>query len=177
MGSGYAQTTRRFTNGHLAKIVAQDLSGVCRIKNHAPPFSDSRSVIVLIVDQNRILAFKSKRQPPVAAHRHRPMALEVSFQRVQTTSCGVHIFGSSSHVERSQQPPESFGMFWLDPRLRTSLGEFPEPFMPVTEYHLYSVWLQYTQRNRFPRGGKGLSSPWVQPSPWGAARIWAASPA
>ena len=140
-----------------------------------------RSVIVLIVDQNRILSFKSKRHPPVATHRHRPMALQVSFQRMQTTARGIHIFGSTSHVERGQQPPESFGMFWLDPRLRTSLGKFLEPLMPVTEYHPYSVWLQYTQRNLFPAqpllcGGQGLSSPWALPSPWAAAMIGAASP-
>jgi hypothetical protein len=41
MGSRYAQTTGCFTNSHLAKIVAQDLSRMCRVKNHEPPISDS----------------------------------------------------------------------------------------------------------------------------------------
>jgi hypothetical protein len=45
------------------------------------------------------------------------MAFQVSLKRMQPVSRGVHIFGATGHIERSEQPPQSFSMFWLDPGL------------------------------------------------------------
>jgi hypothetical protein len=112
MSPGDPQTSCGFANRHLAEIIAQNLSGMCWVENHAPPL-----MIVQVVHQNRVLSVEGKGHSPVATHHHGAMAFQVSFKRMQPTSRSVHIFGSTGHVERSEQPPQSLSMFWLDPGL------------------------------------------------------------
>ncbi len=143
MSSRDSQASRRFTDGHFAEIVAQNLSRMCRIKDHVAP----SLVVVLIVHENRVLFVKRKRQSPVATHDHGPMAFQVSLQGMPTASRSVHIFGSAGNIERGEKPSEFLRMPWLNSRLRPGFGELLEPFVPIGQDHLYSVWLQYTECN------------------------------
>lgn len=67
-------------------------------------------VIVLIVDQNRALAFKLERQPPVSADADRPVIFQYSSQRVQPPSRSVHVTGMFGIVESKQLQAQLVGM-------------------------------------------------------------------
>lgn len=84
-------------------------------------------MVVLIIDEDNILAFKPKREPPVAAYRHCPMALETAMQRMQIVTGRVHIAGSAGNVKRGQQTAESVRMPGLNARFRAGLGEPLQP--------------------------------------------------
>jgi len=79
-------------------------------------------VIILAVNKHCVFAHEQKRQPPIAAHVHRPVSGEISFQRMQIVARRVHILGAARHVQRGQ-PSQSRSMFWLDARLAASLGK------------------------------------------------------
>ena len=96
-------------------------------------------MVVLIIDEDNILAFKPKREPPVAAYRHCPMALEIAMQRMQIVTRRVHIAGSAGNVKRGQEPPEPVRMLGLNARLRAVLGELFQPPVLVVLNHPYSV--------------------------------------
>src|ERR1035441_6947744 len=48
-------------------------------------------VIIPIVNENHVLAFKGEGQAPVAVHLHCPMVLQITAQSVQLPSRSIHI--------------------------------------------------------------------------------------
>ncbi len=59
-------------------------------------------MIVLIIDQNGILAFEGERQSPVTAHRYRPVSGKVTVQRMKPPPRPIHIRRAGGRIE----PPE-----------------------------------------------------------------------
>jgi len=59
-------------------------------------------MIILIIDQNGIIAFESECQSPVTAHRYRPVPGKVTVQRMKPPPRHIHIRRASGRIE----PPE-----------------------------------------------------------------------
>ena len=62
-------------------------------------------VIVLIVNEDCVLALKLERQPPVSAYADAPVALERSGQRVKFPSRSIQVARRFRIVEREQLQP------------------------------------------------------------------------
>jgi hypothetical protein len=96
-------------------------------------------MVVLIVDQEGVLAFEHERQTPVAADRYRPMAFERAVQRMKLPAGSIHVFRRSCVVQGEKLPPEPFGVIRLDLRLRSGAKELLDTFVPEALDHPYSV--------------------------------------
>lgn len=81
-------------------------------------------VIVLIVDEDRVLAFKLERQTPVSADADRPVILEFSDERMKFPSRSVHIARPPGIVEREQLQAQLARVLGLNPSLRPGAKEF-----------------------------------------------------
>ena len=57
------------------------------------------SVIILIIDENRIFAFECKCESPITADIYRPVAIEFTSQLMQTPPWSVHIFSHPRIVQ------------------------------------------------------------------------------
>jgi len=71
-------------------------------------------VVILVVDEHGIFAFEGKQQPPVAPHRHRPVAREIAFPRMQMPPRNGHVFrtaGKVQTVELARQPRRMPGAY------------------------------------------------------------------
>src|SRR5579864_4297320 len=92
-------------------------------------------VIILIVDENRVLTFKLERQAPVSADADRPVVFEFSGQRVELPSRGVHVPRPPSIVRGKQLQAQFAGMLRLNSSLRSGAEEFLHPAMPEAFDH------------------------------------------
>lgn len=150
--TGDAQPFRRFPYADALKIISQDFTGMCWVKDHLP------SMVVLVVDQNDILSLKQKCHP-VTTHRDRPMAFQLAFQRVQVVSRSVHVVGARRGVQRREKSSQSLGVLGLNSRPRSSLGKLLQSFVPIAQDYPYSVWLRYTEKNIRFTEASSFSSP------------------
>jgi hypothetical protein len=101
-------------------------------------------VIVLIIDQDSVLALKHERQALIAADTDRPVTFEFSGQRVKFPSWGIHV--SRLHrVVKGKQPEAQFaGVLRLYSRLRSGAEEPLHAPVPEALNHSYSVALHNT---------------------------------
>jgi len=58
-------------------------------------------VIILIIDQDRVLPFKSESQSPVSAYLDSPMPDQFLLQRVEVPSWDIHSAGAGSAIQGS----------------------------------------------------------------------------
>ncbi len=124
--------------------------GLCMRIRLAPVsvrFKITELVIVLIVNEDSILAFKLERQTPSAAHADRPVTFEFRRQPMKLPTWSVHIFRLLRVVQRKQLQAELVGMLRLNPGFRTSMEELLYASMPEALDHLYSVTLRATLIN------------------------------
>jgi hypothetical protein len=96
-------------------------------------------MVILIIDQDRVLAVEHERQAPIAVDRHRPMVFERTVQRMKIPAGSIHIFRRSGVVHREKLFPQPFGIVGLDLRLRTRAKELLDTFVPEALDHAYSV--------------------------------------
>src|SRR5712692_11581620 len=101
------------------------------------------SVVVLIVHQHGIFTFKCKRQPPVAADLHRPVAFKIAVQGMKLPSGCVHVLLGFGIVQRGKLQFQFIRMLWLNFRLRPGFEELLDALMPEALYHR-SVYYHYT---------------------------------
>src|ERR1035441_3299232 len=101
-------------------------------------------VVILVVDENRVLALKSKCQAPIAVHFHGPMALEIAVQRVQSPSRSIHISCRLGSIQLKELNREFSGMGRLNSRLASGGEESFDAGMPEALNHAYSVALHYS---------------------------------
>ena len=80
-------------------------------------------MIVLVVHQFGIPSHELKRDPPVAAHPHRPHAFALALECLEAQTGQVHITGGRGHVEPTEYEPQPFGMLSLNARLGAMLEE------------------------------------------------------
>src|SRR5712671_1952077 len=89
-----AQMGRCRGHGQVSKILAKNLTGMGWIVHTLAPVIGRQTVIaalviVLIVDEDRILNFKLERQTPVPADTDRPVILEFPGQPMQFPSWSI----------------------------------------------------------------------------------------
>jgi hypothetical protein len=96
-------------------------------------------VVILIVDQNCIFAFKSEGEPPIAVDPHRPMAFQIALQRMQSPSRHLQVGGRFCPIQRIKLLGKLFGMSWLDARFAPGQKEFLYTGVPKALDYALSV--------------------------------------
>ena len=96
-----------------------------------------RLVIVLIVHEYCVLAFKLERQAPVSAHADRPVIFEMAGQSMKPPSRCIHIFRPLGIVKREQLQAKLVGMLRLNAGFRPRFEELFQA--PVAEALDHSV--------------------------------------
>jgi len=93
-------------------------------------------VIVLIVNENSILALKLKRQTPVSANADRPVTFEFSGQRVKAPSRCIHVSRLPRVIKGKQLQAELTSVLRLNPCFRSGVKESLRASMPEAFDHL-----------------------------------------
>jgi hypothetical protein len=96
-------------------------------------------MVILIINQNHVLAFDHERQTPVATDCHRPMTFELAVQGMQLPAGSVHVSRRSGIVQGEKLLPEPVAVTRLDLRLRSGAKELLDTFVPEALNHMYSV--------------------------------------
>jgi len=96
-------------------------------------------MIILIVYENCVLAFKCKYKPPISADVHRPMSLKVPAEWMQSVTRSIHIRRLAGSIQCSEQNSKFPRMRGLNTRLRSGFGKKLQTLMPVASDHAYSV--------------------------------------
>lgn len=89
--------------------------------------------MVLVIDENRILALELERQPPGSADAYRPMILQLPGQGMKSPPRSIHIARPAGIVESKQLQAQLARVLRLNPRLRPGAEEplhapMPEAF-------------------------------------------------
>ena len=101
-------------------------------------------MIVLIVDEDRVLIFEPKRQTPVSAHADCPVIGQRSGEPVKLPARGIHICRSSCVIQRKQlktQPGACLG--WI-PAFDPVRKNFSRPRWRKLSITTYSVTIYFT---------------------------------
>ena len=93
------------------------------------------SVIVPIIDEDRVAVFEGKCQPPISADIDRPMAFHAASKRVKPPAGSIHILRTGRVVQSEKLAVQLFGMLCLDARFRSSLKELLDTSVPEALYH------------------------------------------
>ncbi len=96
-------------------------------------------MVIVIINQNRIFAFKHKSKPPVSIYGHRPMAFEFPTQRMQPPAGGVHVSGGARIVQGEELLAQPLGMAGLNLGFRPCSKEQFDTFVTKAFNHSYSV--------------------------------------
>ncbi len=96
-------------------------------------------MIVLVVDQNYVLAFKREGKPPISTDTHRPMTSKVPKKRVQAITGSIQIARAFCRIERCKQNSDSLRMSRLNSSLGAGFRKTLQPLMPEAANHVYSV--------------------------------------
>jgi hypothetical protein len=75
-------------------------------------------LVILIVDEDCILAFKFEGQTPISADTDRPMILELSHKPMKFPSRSIHVAWSPCIIEREQLQSQLAGVLRLNPGFR-----------------------------------------------------------
>ena len=86
-------------------------------------------MVVLVIDQYRVFAFKLESHAPISVHRYRIMSGKVASQRVQPPSGHVHISSALGVVQSGQLTPQLRSVMRLDSRLLSSVKEVFQSFV------------------------------------------------
>ncbi len=79
---------------YVTRINSPGCGGLC-----IRPMVPGLSVIVLIVNENGILALERKRQSPVSAHPNRPMTFLVALQWMELPARHIHVLGPPGDIQ------------------------------------------------------------------------------
>lgn len=117
-------------HGNITEIFAENQTWMRRIMHgHSLLFqsgdrhSNLGLVIVLIVHQDCVLAFKFEREAPVSADVDSPVILEMAGETMKPPSRSTHIFRPLGIVQREQLQAKLVGMLWLNARFRSRFKE------------------------------------------------------
>ena len=105
-------------------------------------------MIVLVVDEDHVLAVERKCEPPIPTDPDRPMAGKLGFQGMQDVAGSIHIAGPGGDVQSSEEPPQPRSMRGLNASLGTRFREELQSLVPIALDHAYSVYEHYTEGKR-----------------------------
>lgn len=80
-------------------------------------------MIVLVIYENCVLAFKGERHPPIPAYANGPMALQCPLKRMQPVTGSIHVCWRARDIQRREQISEPLRMGWLNSGFRSIFGE------------------------------------------------------
>jgi len=92
-------------------------------------------VIILIVDENRVLTFKLERQSPIPADTYSPVILELPRQQMKFPSWSVLVAWLACIVKGKQLQAQLAGVLRLNPRFRSGAEEPLHALMPEALDH------------------------------------------
>ena len=93
-------------------------------------------MVVLVIDEDRVLALKRKCKPPVPADPHRPVTFQFSLERVQGVSWRIHVGRAGGRIQSGQNSSEPVCVFGLNASLLASFGKLLDAFMPIALQHV-----------------------------------------
>ncbi len=113
------------------------------------PWRHGRSIrmVILVIDENGILAVKSERKPPIAIDVDSPMAREICFESMPLPSRHIDLLRFSCCVTQCQLVRKFGGVLGLNSSLRTGeevLVNFPAAKAQNHAHQSYCVTLRYT---------------------------------
>ena len=60
-------------------------------------------MVVLVIDQDRVLALERKGKSPIVANAYSPMVGKISFESMQLVTRSIHVLGHTGYVESSEK--------------------------------------------------------------------------
>jgi hypothetical protein len=99
----------------------------------------SVSVVVHIINLQRIAFFEAESDPPIPRHPDSPMSLENALQRMEERTGKIHISGIHSRAQKVQDIDELSGMGWLYASAIAGFEQQPQSLVPETPDHLLRV--------------------------------------
>jgi hypothetical protein len=103
------------------------------------------SVVVLVIEQDHVCAFKFERQPPHAIDSNRPVPRKIGLQRMEIPSSAIGIIGCRSHVQNSELFTQPVSMLGLDTGFAPGSKELFETLMLETfDYSIECIAYRYT---------------------------------
>lgn len=87
-------------------------------------------MVVLVINQHRILALKSKGQPPIAIDPYRPMTIHAAGKGMKSPARDIHLLGRASLVQGCELPIEFFGVMRLNTCLAALLKKRLKSLVP-----------------------------------------------
>ena len=88
------------------------------------------SVIIPIINRNRVLSLKTECEPPVLVDCDCPVTLKVPFERVPVPTRPVHILRHRGQIQSREQDAKARFVRRLNSRLRTYLEKSFQTAMP-----------------------------------------------
>jgi len=92
-------------------------------------------VIVLIINEDNVLAFKCERQTPVSADADRPVTFEFSGQRMKLSSRSIHVSRPPRVIKGEQLRAQFAGVLRLNSRFRSGTEKLLHATMPEALNH------------------------------------------
>jgi len=100
-------------------------------------------MVVLVVNENRVLALECKCQAPITVHLHGPVVFESSAQWVQSPSRSIHVGSRFGSIQLKELDREPAGMGRLNPCFASGREESFNTGVPEALDHVYSVARHY----------------------------------
>ena len=92
-------------------------------------------MVVLIIDEDGVFAFKLERQPPVSADADCPVIFEFRSQPVKVPARSTHVDRLPGVIEGKQLQPQLAGVFGLNSSFRSRAEEFLHTAVPKALDH------------------------------------------
>ena len=93
-------------------------------------------MVITIVHEDCVAALETESHPPVAVDSNRPVACELSLERVKMPSWQIHGNRFLCRIQSRQLMFQPSRMGWLDTCFRSSLEEPLQAGMPERSNHL-----------------------------------------
>ena len=105
-------------------------------------------MIVLIIYQYGVVAFKAEGQPPVSVNPDRPVPFVIAREAMQTPARQIHICSTSCGIQPAQLQAQAFCMLGLNARFRFCPEKPFNTFMTKSPDHtgLYRYEIQLSSR-------------------------------
>jgi hypothetical protein len=113
-------------------------------------------VVILVVNEDHILALEFEGQAPIAVHLDGPVLFQIAAQKMQSPSGGVHVLCGLCSIQLKQLDRQLGGMGGLDSSFASSGKESFNAAMAEALDHAYSVALHVSL---VKQSGSSLNEP------------------
>ena len=92
-------------------------------------------MVILVVDEHGVFAFKCKREPPILVHPYGPTPFLITLQGMQSPAWDSHIIRTARRMKPAELKLQPLRMLRLDAGLRARAKERLEPGMAEGANH------------------------------------------